>query len=122
MTGYCTVCQAEVAVSEDLRCPNCGSEIHPMSLPHARRASDPPRAVAVANALTPPSMVRAPVELPPVDDIVKWRRDTVWRRDRLIAREAELVEELRGVRIGRKALDQVLNAVTIQSDEVESDA
>ena len=118
-SGHCIACKTDVIVGiHDRRCPNCGQEVHPLSLARVDRAQDAPTAVSVVNALDSPPVpaTRTPVVLPPVDDIVKWRRETVWRRDRLIEREAELLEELRGVRLGRKALDQVLGAVQIREE------
>ena len=54
-----------------------------------------------------------PVLLPRVDDLVKWHRETVFRRNRL----AEQEQELEAVRRARKALDRVLEAIQLEPEE-----
>lgn len=114
--GYCTTCSGDVLVSApDYACPTCETPVHPDSLPREDRlkvlaarptAQTPPQPVA-------PTSAAKPILLPRVDDLVKWRRETVFRRDRLLEQE----QSLDNVRRARKALDRVLEAIQLEPEE-----
>ncbi|MGE3267122.1 MAG: hypothetical protein AB7P40_00130 [Chloroflexota bacterium] len=100
--GFCVACKAEVIVSAaDRRCPDCGEEVHPDSLPSQERlqalrerqdASVQP-AVALARvqaAERPPEKTAAPViVLPASRAAAAWRKAT---EDLLAAADREQQE------------------------------
>lgn len=110
--GYCVPCSQDVLVSgPGYACPQCETPVHPDSLPRDARL-----AVLGQQPAPKPAEPRAaakPVLLPRVDDLVKWHRETVFRRNRL----AEQEQELEAVRRARKALDRVLEAIQLEPEE-----
>lgn len=113
--GYCVPCSQDVLVSgPEYACPQCETLVHPDSLPRdARLAVLGERAPKPAEVAPSPRTPAKPVLLPRVDDLVKWHRETVFRRNRL----AEQEQELEAVRRARKALDRVLEAIQLEPEE-----
>lgn len=84
--GFCVACKAEVIVSAaDRRCPDCGEEVHPDSLPSQERLQAlrdqldaPVRTVAVSPVQ--PSERRSEKLAAPLIVLPASRAATAWRR------------------------------------------
>lgn len=114
--GYCTACSGDVLVSgPEYVCPTCETPVHPDSLPREDRLKVLAARSEVQSTSQPaaPTSASKSILLPRVDDLVKWRRETVFRRDRLLEQE----QSLDNVRRARKALDRVLEAIQLEPEE-----
>lgn len=125
-TAFCTSCKADVMVLPDLVCPRCGDPVHPLSLERVPGTEDRPTvllatvperpAVQAAPARTaetvkPTSTEPTKVTLPGIDEVTRWHAETARLQARLVADEARLVADLRGVRQLRKLLDHTLGLI-----------